>query len=222
MPGPLYRVLMGYKESPVDEVRRKYSRCVGDTFTGFLTEHVACVFAAFGGAADLVVPVPSSSRPGRASLERADGLAEGVVSALGVHVQWSPSTLQRAEGDIGPMRPNAHAFAVPAAWRAAVHGSRVMLLDDIYVSGSRAQSAAAALRLSGARTVVIVPLGRVVRPERFATHAAFVAASGTGNGHLARCVVGHRGTDQADAGQADAGQADAGQADAGQAYAGSE
>ncbi len=197
MPGPLYRMLIGYKESPVEEVRRHFSRRVGDSFAAFFVAHAACVLTALGGGADLVAPVPSSSRPGRASLEGAEGLARTVVSAFGPAVRWLPSTLQRAQGDIGPMRPNARAFAVSTAGRAAVPGSRVILLDDIYVSGARAQSAAAALRLSGARSVLIVPLGRVVRPERFPTHAAFVAASGTGNGHVGRCVVDERGFDQA-------------------------
>jgi hypothetical protein len=64
----------------------------------------------------------------------------------------------------------------------------VLLLDDTYVSGARAQSAAAALRLSGARAVLIVPLGRVLRPERSALHAAFVEQS-TGGGHRPRCVA---------------------------------
>ncbi len=198
-------MLMGYKESPVDEVRRHYARCVGVSFAAFFAAHIACVRTALGGGADLVAPVPSSSRPGRASLEGADGLADIAVSALGPVAQWLPSTLQRAGGVIGPMRPNACAFVVPDSRRAAVHGARVILLDDIYVSGSRAQSAAAALRLSGARTVLIVPLGRVVRPERFGTHAAFVAAFGTGSGHPGRCGTDRTGPDLADVGQAGAG-----------------
>jgi len=200
VPGPLYRMLMGYKEAPVDELRRHYSRSVEDSFSTFIAEHVACLTVALGGSVDLVVLVPSSSRPGRASLECAEGLAERVVSALGPGARWLPSALQRARGDIGPMRPNALAYVVPGSCRPDVRGSRVLLLDDVYVSGSRAQSAAAALRLSGARTVLVVPLGRVVRPERFATHAAFVATSGTRNGHEARCVMVQRGIDQAGAG----------------------
>jgi hypothetical protein len=100
-----------------------------------------------------------------------------------------PTALRRADGEIGHMRPNPGAFGVPPSWRTAVHGARALLLDDIYVSGSRAQSAAAALRLSGATTVVIVPLGRVLRPEKFSAHAAFVASGGDA-GHRTRCVVG--------------------------------
>jgi predicted amidophosphoribosyltransferase len=192
VPGPLYRVLMGYKESPVDEVRAHFSRRVGELFATFFDCHLACATAVMGGPVDLVLPVPSSSRPGRASLERAEGLAEIAVSALAPAARWVPSALQRAAGEIGHMRPNASAFAVPPSLRPAVHGARAVLLDDLYVSGSRAQSAAAALRLSGAREVLIVPLGRVLRPEKLSSHAAF-AGSGTGAGHPARCLVGQTG-----------------------------
>ena len=121
------------------------------------------------------------------------GWRDAVVSATGPAARWAPSTLQRAGGAIGPMRPNATRFRRARSWPRRVHGSRVLLLDDIYVSGARAQSAAAALRLSGARSVLIVPLGRVVRPERSATHAAFFAVSGTGNGHKGRCVLDQAG-----------------------------
>jgi hypothetical protein len=180
---------MGYKESPVDEARRQFARRVRDLFSVFLADHRACIEAALGAAADLVLPVPSSSRPGRSPLEGVDGLAPFVVAALGHRTEWLPSALQRAAGAIGHMRPNAEAFAVPPACRETVPAARVVLLDDTYVSGSRAQSAAAALRLAGARAVVIVPLGRVVRPARFASHAAFVDQSSIGEGHRTACQL---------------------------------
>lgn len=143
-------MLMGYKESPVDEVRRHYARCVGVSFAAFFAADIACVRTALGGGVDLVAPVPSSSRPGRASLEGADGLADIAVSALGPVAQWLPSTLQRAGGVIGPMRPNVCAFVVPDSRRATVNGARVILLDDIYVSGS-------ARRAQRPRSVSAVP-----------------------------------------------------------------
>jgi predicted phosphoribosyltransferase len=92
------------------------------------------------------------------------------------------------------MHPNAHAFAVSRSSRTTITTSRVLLLDDTYVSGSRGQSAAAALRLSGARSVLVVPVGRVLRPERFVTHAAFIAAQPVGQGHRSRCVLTQTGT----------------------------
>jgi predicted amidophosphoribosyltransferase len=199
VPGPLYRVLMGYKEAHVDEARAHFSARVAALFGLFFADHMGCITTALGGRPDLVVPVPSSSRPGRASLARVPGLVEVVHDALGANAGWSPSALQRAGVEVGPMRPNAHAFAVPPSQRAAVHGARVIVLDDIYVSGSRAQSAAAALRLAGATTVLVVPLGRAVRPEKLITHAAFVATNGTSNGHMARCVRVASGAGQPDA-----------------------
>ena len=48
-------------------------------------------------------------------------------------------------------------------------GASVLLIDDTWVSGASAQSAAAALRLAGARHVAIVVLGRHVNPADPAT-----------------------------------------------------
>jgi predicted amidophosphoribosyltransferase len=180
---------MGYKESPVDEARRRFTARVHQLFSTFFTEHRACLIGAMGGAVDLILPVPSSSRPGRASLERAEGLGDAAVTALGGEARWVPPLLQRSSGAIGHMRPNAQAFVVPGPRLSMVNRSRVLLLDDTYVSGARAQSAAAVLRLSGARAVLIVPLGRVLRPNRSGLHAAFVETQAPGGGHRSRCVV---------------------------------
>jgi hypothetical protein len=46
----------------------------------------------------------------------------------------------------------------------AAAGASVLLIDDTWVSGASAQSAAAALRLAGARHVAVVVLGRHVNP----------------------------------------------------------
>jgi hypothetical protein len=95
----------------------------------------------------------------------------------------------RGRGPVGHMRPNLEAFVVPPPERDTVRAARVVLLDDTYVSGSRAQSAAAALRLARPGSVAIVPLGRVVRPERFAVHAALVDRGPIEDGHRAACVL---------------------------------
>jgi hypothetical protein len=188
VPGPLYSVLLGYKESPVAEARRRFSGRVRRLFGAFLTEHRACLEAALGGPADLVLPVPSSARPGPAPLERVAGLAGMAAVALGAH--WAPTALRRGEPVVGHMAPHARAFSVPGPERPGVCGARVVLLDDTYVSGSRAQSAAAALRVCGARATLIVPLGRVLRPDRSDAHAAFVQSHG--GAHLG-CVMAQTG-----------------------------
>jgi len=176
LPGPLYTVLMGYKESPVSEARRRFGPMVRALLDGFLGAHAPCVAAAAGGRPTLVLPVPSSSRPGGSPLNRVEGLAPAARDRLG-GAAWSPHLLARTGAPVGHMRPDARAFAVPASSRPALAGRRVALLDDTYVSGARAQSAAAALRRAGATSVVIVAVGRVLRPDRSASHARFLRLS---------------------------------------------
>jgi hypothetical protein len=190
VPGPLYTVLMGYKESPVDLARRRFAGLVARHVTSHLDRHAPCVMAALGGAADLVLPVPSSSRPDGAPLGHIAGLGSSACRALGQPARWMPSLLSRSAAPVGHMRPHQSAFVV--ADPAAVAGARAILLDDTYVSGSRAQSAAAALRRAGARSTVIVPAGRILRPDRVPAHADYLARlrrPGSGDARCGRCVV---------------------------------
>ena len=200
LPGPLYTVLMGYKESPVDEARHRFGLMVGRFLAVLLLGHAPCLSAAAGGPVDLVLLVPSTARPGPSPLARVEGLAELVSHPAGLHASWRPSLLQRTHHPVGHMKPHARAFEVPETDRSTISGARALLLDDTYVSGARSQSAAAALRVAGARSVLIAPLGRVLRPDRSPAHAAFLTRrrSGSGGGSrnlpvdeepCGRCVV---------------------------------
>jgi len=173
LPGPLYTVLMGYKEGPVAEARRHFALLVRALLDDFLASHAPCVAAAAGGAPGLALPVPSSARPGQAPLHGVQGLG-GIVERGLAGTRWVPEALVRTAAPVGHMRPHREAFAVPAAARRLVTGRRIVLVDDLYVSGARAQSAAAALRLAGAPAVAIVVLGRVLRPDRVDLHARFL------------------------------------------------
>ena len=173
LPSPLYAVLMGYKESPVGEARLRYTPMVRALLNAFLAVHAPCVAAAAGGAIRLVVPVPSTARPGGSPLAGVTGLAEDVRRRMD-GARWSSRALRRGDAPIGHMWPDARAFTVRPETRNELTGSRCLLLDDTYVSGARAQSAAAALRRAGATAVVIVALGRVLRPDRVPAHAAYL------------------------------------------------
>ena len=174
LPGPLYRVLLGYKESPVVEARARFAPMVRLLFEGFLADHAACLAATAGGPFDTVLAVPSTARPCGSPLYAVEGLAASATERTGA--RWSPHLLTRATRPLGHMRPDRSGFGVAAASARTVPGSRVLLLDDTYVSGARAQSAAAALRRAGARSVVVAVVGRVLRTDRVPLPPDFLAA----------------------------------------------
>ena len=176
LPGPLYRVLLGYKESPVGEARARFAPMVRLLFDGFLADHAACLATAAGGPFDHVLAVPSTARPCGSPLQGVEGLADSATARTGA--PWSPHLLTRGSRPMGHMQPDRSGFAVAAASAGAVRGTRILLLDDTYVSGARAQSAAAGLRRAGARSVVIVVLGRVLRTDRVPPPSGFLAPVG--------------------------------------------
>jgi glutamine phosphoribosylpyrophosphate amidotransferase len=187
--GPLYSAIMGYKESPVDEARRRCGRVVHDLFETFLSRHGACVTAELGGQPDIVLPVPSTARPSGPPLAQVSGLRELVDSSLGDRSVWDPTLLRRSTAPVGHMRPHRDAFALDPVAPGAVRSARVVLLDDTYVTGARSQSAAATLRLSGARATLIVPMIRLLRPDRSAAHATFMASKEVQRDRCPRCAV---------------------------------
>ena len=73
LPSPLYAVLLGYKESPVAEARRRFAPMVGSLFGAFLGAHAGCLAAAAGGALEMALPVPSTARPRRSTARRRRG-----------------------------------------------------------------------------------------------------------------------------------------------------
>ena len=187
--GPLYAVLRGYKESAVDEARRYFAGVVRDLLGTFLSRHAPCLVAAVGGHPDLVLPVPSTARPDGSPLRSVEGIGDLVATRL-AGAGWAPGLLERADAPVGHMRPHPDAFSVPDPACRLLSDRRVVLLDDLYVSGARAQSAAAAVRAAGAGPVVVVAVGRLLRPDRSALHAAFVRGgtrSGIGGADPAVC-----------------------------------
>jgi hypothetical protein len=161
---------MGYKESPVPEARARFTPMVRDLFDGFFAAHAVCL--ARDNPVDQVLAVPSTARPSGAPLATVAGLDDVVRRRLGAGLR--ADLLCRGPGRLGHMRPCRDGFVVPPNRRAAVAGRHLLVLDDTYVSGARAQSAAAALRLAGAASVQIVAAGRVLRPDRVPAHADFL------------------------------------------------
>lgn len=120
----------------------------------FLQLHSECIAGAAGGPWDVITSVPSSTeRKGEHPLVRAINLLPDVRDEY-------ESLLERGEGPIG------HLLASDEGYRPlrTLTGERVLLIDDTFTSGARAQSAASALSIAGATVTAIVPIGRVISP----------------------------------------------------------
>lgn len=109
-----------------------------------LTDH--CAIAAF----DTVTTVPSTS--GRRDHPLRSMVADMVGTTRDRHRDLLTPTPEAA--DLG-RSVSAERFASSALW-----GENVLLIDDTWTTGSRAQSAAAALKAAGADCVAVVVLGR--------------------------------------------------------------
>jgi hypothetical protein len=138
-----HRLLRGYKDAPVDEARRSAVRS--------LRALLAARWTALA-AGTVVVTVPSSRRPGPPPSARlVGGLPVRVVDVLG-----------RGEGALDHLRASRTGFRVDGPVPAGLGERPVVVFDDCLVTGARAQSAAAALRLAGIPVSGIVVVGRTV------------------------------------------------------------
>jgi hypothetical protein len=124
----------------------------------FLREHSDQVWRAAGMAAgpELAGIVPSGQ--GRSGPHPLAGIVVSCVDVPIIPLSTAPGAAARARG---------LADGVAAGWLTvggAVAGADVLLVDDTWVSGASAQSAAAALKAAGARRVALVVIGRHVDP----------------------------------------------------------
>jgi hypothetical protein len=114
-----------------------------------LLEHGAAIAA---GPVDGIVVVPSTDRPPPHPYS-------GVLDGLALDTPVLP-WLRRGPGDVGFRRPDRDGFAA----RCADPGTYVVVADDVYTTGARANSAAHALRTAGVHVVGLLVLARRVNP----------------------------------------------------------
>lgn len=128
--------------------------------SGFLQEHGSRVWRSAGmaGGPGLAAVVPSGQgRPGAHPLL---GLVASCVDLPLIRLSAGPGAAAAGRG-----RGLGDGAAV--GWLTVagpVAGADVLLVDDTWVSGGSAQSAAAALKSAGARRVALVVLGRHIDP----------------------------------------------------------
>jgi hypothetical protein len=143
----------------------------------FLHGHGRCLWACAGMAAPShVAVVPTGC--GRYGAHPLRALVEPYLA-----LPWADLVVSADE----PVQPR-ELLAGRLAVAGAVDGAAVLLLDDTWVTGSSAQSAALALKLAGARSVVTVILGRHINPAERSGNAFAAALSGR-DFRADRCAV---------------------------------
>jgi len=137
---------------------------------GYLRDHGQSLWTAAGmaSAPGVAAVVPSGrGRPGGHPLT---GLVRSCVDVPLVGLSLAPAGVAHRRGvDPGWLRVDgvvagAMAAGAGAGADAVVAGADVLVVDDTWVSGGSAQSAAVALKLAGARRVAIIVIGRHVNP----------------------------------------------------------
>ena len=152
----MHRRLRGYKDAPVSEVRRERVEALAGMAERWLLGHCDRLAERFGGAWDAVATVPSSCRPGSSPV---DAVVRRVPSLEGCRVPM----LERGPGRLDHLEASPRGFVLrPGVDRAWLAGRRVLVVDDTFSTGARAQSAVAAIRSGGATVVGILVLGRVM------------------------------------------------------------
>jgi hypothetical protein len=118
-----------------------------------ITRHERCLAAAAGLPVTLRVVIPSlTSRPG---LHPFTEIAQAVNAVEETTLVPTPTALcdRVVRADKFMLRPGGR-----------VDGQHVLVLDDIWTTGSNAQSAALALRCAGAAAVSVMVVGRWLSP----------------------------------------------------------
>jgi len=123
----------------------------------FLRDHGPCVWRSAGMSGPTHLAVVPSGR-GRAGPHPLQALARPCLA-----LPWVSLDLRLRD------EPGSRDLDAERYWSAPAAGADVALLDDTWTTGASAQSACAALRLAGARSVAVIALGRhVSTPARAA------------------------------------------------------
>ena len=153
----LHGLLRRYKDGPVVEARRHHAEVLG----GLLDRLLRARWAELGGRArcDGVAAVPSSTRAAVAG--RLLCPVDALVATTRALADIRPVRLRRGPSPCRHLQPAVDAFVAPDD----VAGQRVLVVDDTWVTGARARSAAVALTRAGAEVVGTVVVGRTVSPS---------------------------------------------------------
>lgn len=174
----LHHQLRNYKSDP-SEMSRDFLVKTAAILGYFLQLHAPCIEQAAGGPWDTITSVPSSTdREGEHPLVRAIKLLPDVRDA------YEP-LLERGSVQI------THTIASDEGFRPlrSLSGERILLVDDTFTSGARAQSAASVLNKAGGTVAAILPIGRVISPSYSPTSTEYWKKQNARLYDFARCSI---------------------------------
>jgi hypothetical protein len=154
-PSPLRDWLTQYKGrlSDADEPHvPEYAALVRALLGRFLIERGADLADILGPVEGLVVVPSTDRRPPHPLVE--------VLSSLDLDIPVL-DVLQRGPGQLGFRRPHPEGYRIQSGVRLP---ARALLIDDVYTTGSRANSAAHALRTHGVHVAGFVAIARRINP----------------------------------------------------------
>ena len=151
-PSPMRDRMTFYKD-PEEPEHARYPNEVAAILDRYFFEHGEAL-ATYVGGWDTACLVPSATRLPPHPLELAlTGLSTSQVPERG-------ALLERHTGEVGHRKLSDDAYRPVTD----VSGQRILILDDVYTTGARSQSAASALALGGAMVAGIVVIARRVNP----------------------------------------------------------
>lgn len=152
-PSDWYNVMSQYKRgSP----QQSYSNLVATILHVWLNEHQGKLTDALRGPPTVAVVVPSRTAPIPTPLH---GIVEGQPLLEGLVQPWAIRYCGQAGSQWKHKRLESGAFLVD---HQVISGQRVVLVEDTWVTGSTALSAALAVRQAGARSIALVSIARMV------------------------------------------------------------
>jgi hypothetical protein len=151
-------ILRQYKDHPRPQVRKELSLTLAATIARFTACHWSCIGAHLGDhAPTLVATVPSTRSAGRPLPHPLVGVVQRIHHLAVLHEE----VLVRGPGEVGHRQAHDDVFRPIRDLRQ----HRVLLIEDTFTTGARAQSAATALHHAGAAAVTVVTAGRVINPD---------------------------------------------------------
>lgn len=150
----LESMLHRYKDRGVDWLRRP----LASLLTKFVREHADCIDHDARDI-DIATIVPSDNQA--RTFNHLDRLIRGTISRDPVfrRFDWDLNAIERDRSTDRPARGEMKPEAYTVDW-SRVDGAAVLLLDDVWTSGSSSASAARAAKDAGAVHVTVLTLGR--------------------------------------------------------------